>query len=155
MNRVFCVLIVTATLALSGIAAFAPSRAGNESATGDYVRSNGSHMVINAIRHKNGTVTGGMYFQSATGQIIVVAVDAMTVIDNSAYIHGIVVLSEQNPSLVGRHSYHRVVDNGEGAGSDPDRAATFANLPSPVADPIAFLSSTSPILEGNIQVRQG
>ena len=111
-------------------------------------------MVINAIKHKNGTVNGWMYFQSTSGQVIVVAVDALTVIDNSAYIHGIVVISDQNPALVGRHSYHRVVDNGEGAGSEPDRAATFANLVSPVADPIAFLSATSPILEGNIQVRQ-
>lgn len=153
MKRALCVFAVTASIALSGLASFTPGREGNQSATGDYVRSNGAHMVINAIKHKNGSVSGWMYFQSPGGQVIVVAVDALTIIDTSAYIHGIVVESPQNPALLGRHSYHRVVDNGERSGDEPDRASSFANLSAPPADPIAFLSATSPILEGNIQVR--
>jgi hypothetical protein len=155
MKNTLLTLFATAGIALAVGASPAPTSNGNVSATGDYVRSNGARMVINAIKHKNGTTTGGMWFQSATGQVIIVAVDDLLVIDNSAYIHGIVVVSDQNPALVGRHSYHRVVDNGEGKGSEPDRTAAFANLLNPPADPIAFLSSTTPIIEGNIQVRGG
>jgi len=153
MTKVFCVLAASTVAAVSGFASLSHVADGNVSATGDYIRSNGSRMIIDAIQHKDGTVSGSMYFQSTTGQVIIAAVDSLIVIENSAYLHGIVISSDQNPSLLGRHSYHRVVDNGEGRGNEADRAATFANLLNPPADPIAFLSSTSPILEGNIQVR--
>ncbi len=150
-KTIFALIAITAVVLPT--AAFTPASAGNQSATGDYTRSNGSHMTINAIKHKDGTTTGGMLFRAVSGRTITVAVDSLTVIGNNAYIHGIVTASTLNPGLVGFHSYHRVVDNGEGGGAEPDRASFFNNFASPPADPL--LGSTFAILDGNIQVRDG
>lgn len=152
MRRALYALIATTAVALSATASLAPAPGGNRSATGDYIRSNGSHMVINAIKHKDGSTSGWMQYESPGGQVIIVQVDDVVFIGNSAYIHGI-VQSDNYGVTTGFHSYHRVVDNGERAGSDPDRASSFRNSPTPLGDPIGALASTFPISDGNIQVR--
>ncbi len=152
--RLVCCMAVTAVaaVALSAAAARAPVSNGNPSATGDYVRSNGAHMVINAIKHKDGTTTGEMRYESADGgQIIIVAVDNVIFVGNSAYIHGIVT-ADTYGGLIGFHSYHHVVDNGEGANDPSDRASIFRNSKTPL-DPITSVASTFAINSGNIQVR--
>ncbi len=151
MKRTLYALFAAATVALTIGAAPAPF-AGNESATGDYIRSNGSHMIINAIKHKNGTTTGAMWFQSTSGQIIIVAVNGLTVSGNTAYIRGIVTYANPNPSLVGFTSFHKVVDNGEGTNEPTDTASFFNDYAVPPADPTAALALNFPIREGNIQV---
>ncbi len=150
MKKTLLVLFASVAVVLS--TGFTPVPDGNQSATGDYVRSNGAHMVINAIKHKDGTTTGSMLLQSAVGQIIIAQVDDVIFIGNHAYIHGRVTYNSFG-GTIGNHAYHHVVDNGEGAGDPPDSASPFAFPPNPFADPIATLAGTSPIREGNIQVR--
>jgi hypothetical protein len=91
-------------------------------------------------------------FDSGTGATILTQVDTLVIIGNKAWIHGIVVAAT-NTNLIGRHSYHHVADNGEGRNAAPDGASAFFNLINPFGDMVASIQSTSPILEGNIQVR--
>lgn len=149
-NHLLRCLLGAATLFAVAIGAAAPE--GNPSATGDYIRSNGSHMTINAVTHKDGRTTGWMLFDSGFGSTIVTQVDTLVIIGNKAWMHGIVVAAT-NTNLIGRHSYHHVTDNGEGRKSEPDLAAGFNNLVNSYPDMVAALQGGSPILAGNIQVR--
>lgn len=152
MRKFYVLLSIAVAAAVSASPKVGASPAGNPSATGDYIRSNGSHMTINAVTHKDGRTTGWMVYDSGFGSTIVTQVDTLVIIGNKAWIHGIVV-SATNVNLIGRHSYHHVTDNGEGKNAPPDLAAGFNNLINPYPDMVAALQGGSPILEGNIQVR--
>lgn len=100
-------------------------------------------------KDKKGVVSGSLSFLSAGGQVILVAITDVTVIDNSAYIHGIVIFDSFGVTT-GRHSYHRVIDS---PGTDDDFASPFVNLTTPVTDPVAYLNGFTPApVVGHIHV---
>lgn len=115
---------------------------------GRYVRSNGAQMEIKT-KDKKGEISGTLSFQGTTGQVILVAITDVTLIDNSAYIHGIVVFDSFGVTT-GRHSYHRVIDM---PGAEPDQTSPFINLVNPVANPVAYLNGFTPgDVSGHIHV---
>lgn len=131
---------------------------GNSSATGDYVRSNGTHVVFNAVKHKDGTTTGTLYSETASGFITIAEYNdiVFTPDGKGAYLHAIVTYST-NPVLVGRESIQKVIDNGEGANEPADAVSSIVSLAGSWTFPgsIPFLDGLSPlgIIGGNIQVR--
>ena len=152
---------IYAIFALSAVAltvAAAPIRAGNASATGDYVRSNGTHMIFNAIKHKDGTTTGSLLSESVSGFITIVSYNdiAFSADGKSAYLHGIVTYAT-NPALIGNESIQKVTDNGEGGHSTPDAVTSVRSLPGiwtfPGSIPLLDAQVQIGIVSGNIQVR--
>jgi hypothetical protein len=161
MKTTLLALIATFAVGLSIAAANAPVGSRNSSATGDYVRSNGTHIVFNAVLHKDGTVSGSLYSEQTNGFVFHVEYDQLFFSGDgkTAYLHGVVTYANSNPLLVGRHSIQKVTDNGEGANEPADAVGPIFNQPSVPSNAlpgsIAFLDgfATSGIIDGNIQVR--
>jgi hypothetical protein len=110
-----------------------------------------------AVTKPNGKVTGEAELKSrASGVIIHVEVNCLTVVGNQAFVGG-VVRHANNPLFVDHPSVFRVIDNGEGANAPPDEMSllvTFVTGPTEDCNgPTVQTLATRPIEAGNIQVR--
>lgn len=98
------------------------------SATGAAHREFSGHPVIlnfSAVERADGSVSGG-YFYRAVAQNLFIRVDVtcMTVVDNRAWIAGVIVDASENAAgLIGTVSYFYTTDNGEGAAADTDEVS--------------------------------
>ena len=146
--------------------------AGNQSVTGGGTTielGKVSTFVFNAIKKKDGSVSGHMNYKFRGGPITWAAdINCLTIIDSkTAIISGVITKAEGLENYfppfvvpffeVGRNTVFTVVDNGQGAGSSPDLISDIwvsenvneplnCNnfIPSPVYLPIS----------GNIQIKQ-
>jgi hypothetical protein len=112
------------------------------------------HFSFRAITKQNGTVEGsGVLNYNGNGNIqIKFSIDCLNVAGNMATMSGAVTASNDEVWPVGTPVSFRVLDNGEGSGSDPDQITllqqsfgydcyTWPGLP------------LNPITAGNIQVK--
>jgi hypothetical protein len=117
---------------------------------------------VNAIRHKDGSVSGEFenhVDNAATGEFILrahVGIVCFTIAGNVARIGGIIERQEGGTQQPGDEGFITVVDNGEGAEADPPDLAS----PPAVAPGSAFAHCEAglfrPLFQvelGNIQVR--
>ena len=111
-----------------------------------------------AIRHADGRVSGQWELNNrANDTRLHGSVTCLTVIDNRAWIGGILDQSSNPTTIEGRGVSWRVLDNGEGADAPPDQLSlTFTNLNPEIpeircrnAPPYPLL----PVEAGNIHVR--
>lgn len=150
-------LMLTLT-AIAGLAMTAPSApcAGNPSVHGNFLRSNGFLMKVDAVVLKDGRVIGGMRSESPSSAVYTVAYDKITFTADGkgAYLHGHVTSSSNNPALVGHESIEKVVDNGEGDNANPDSSSPVINPVSLPPNYEAYIDgfAQAGIVWGNIQV---
>lgn len=150
-------LMLTLT-AIAGLAMAAPSApfAGNPSVHGNFLRSNGFLMKIDAVILKDGRVIGGMRSESPSGAVYTVAYDKVTFTPDAkgAYLHGWVTYSSNNPALIGHESIEKVIDNGEGNNDVPDSSSPVINPVSLPTNYEAYIDgfAQSGIVWGNLQV---
>jgi hypothetical protein len=125
------------------------------SATGEY-RLGVAPTRFAAIQKGDGRVFGDFHILAPSGFVEgeVVCVGFQ---DNGAWI-GYRITATAHPAVtVGSYGFFRVLDNGEGAEAEPDRASGLTvNQPATTADWYCTNrppQPTSPLIEGNIQVR--
>lgn len=104
----------------------------------------------------NGDVAGkGVLNFTASGSKITFDIDCLSIDGNAATMSGIIT-SSTNPAYVGWACWFKVVDNGEGSGSDPDQIS-YLTLAEELDDCTVELdppySDLYDIDGGNIQVK--
>lgn len=163
MKRSLLGVVATLAVALSG-SAFAPVRDGNPSATGEFIDSYGRYVLVEAVQHKDGRVTGQWSRVLATGEMVIGTVDCLAIVDNSAYFAGRFVYDSAG-FYTGRYYFMRVTDNGEGSDAAPDSVTGFFNNEAPYnchdplwqdaldAAQISGWGGDFTVVSGNIQVR--
>ena len=133
-------------------------------AVADTVAANGGVMMLNAVLHEDGKVTGNFDYVSGGGDVIVGFPTCLYVEGNSAYISGLVESGTFNGVDVTGESFNfRVDDNGIPGSNPPDGqgllffvnpAAGFELCNNPNFR--AFYDSGPPavdVVEGNINIK--
>lgn len=146
--------------------------AGNKSVTGTWISQWPYWQQVhelNAIEHRDGTVTGTFsfrilpYTEGVSGNV-----DCLEVIGNQAYVSGIITA----PSIWAGYPFMvRVTDNGEGAGAPRDSMTNVWVEANPINPPLSCHEAAYrqqlaywqllvyrgdfAVVEGNIQVRGG
>lgn len=115
---------------------------------------------VNAIRHRDGRVSGEFEFhvESPTGAFLLrshVTITCFTIFGNVAYIGGVVDRSSGIGAPPGTEGYITVVDNGEGAHAVPDLASPTGIGPGSAQEhcDTGLSRPLFPVERGNIQVR--
>jgi len=116
---------------------------------------------VNAIRHKDGSVSGEFQNQvdhATTGELILrahVAIVCFTVAGNVTRIGGIIERQEGGTQQAGDEGFITVVDNGEGVNDPPDLASPPAVAPGSASAhcETGLFRPLFQIEHGNIQVR--
>ena len=113
--------------------------------------------TFSAIEHADGRVTGQAHFYNrARGNRVHFEVTCLNVVGNTAYMSGPVKNAKQSNEPENASGIWSVQDNGEGAGSPPDKVSFLAIIPasSGVANcRTAAPPPTNTVEEGNVQVR--
>lgn len=114
--------------------------------------------TFNAVEHQNGSVSGGYKVVLPNGLFIESDATCVTVAGNTAWVGGVIRASNSAAVVIGSTSMFHVVDNGEGAGADPDIVSILAFNRIEGADQnfcanqlIEFPELT--VTNGNVQVR--
>jgi hypothetical protein len=135
-----------------------------ESVTGhvEFIALNGNQArySVNAIRHRDGSVTGEFEFHVVTpsGDPVLrshVTITCFTIVGNVAFIGGVVDRSSGIGAPPGTEGYITVVDNGEGHNALADLASPTGIGPG-TAEAHCETGLSRPLLtvvRGNIQVR--
>lgn len=120
-------VLITFALPLMPVAAAGnPSANGGgttfeKTSTGILLRST---FVFNAVKQKNGTVTGHLVYHFRAGNVtIYMDINCLKITGNSAALSGVVTKLTGTPQsfeFVGQKAVFKVVDNGQGKGASPD-----------------------------------
>lgn len=131
------------------------------SATGSAHRIRGGELWViafNAVKRADGTVTGNARVdRKDAGVSFDIAVTCMSVVDNAAWIAGIIENQSGDLAVNGTVSYFYVFDNGEGANAAAD-VASAVRLNDAAGQDLVFcedrplLLPASVIDHGNVQV---
>lgn len=163
MTRITVVVLMLALVALVSVVTGVDAQNVQESVTGHVgyvVPANGAHIrySVNAVRHRDGTVSGEfeLHATTATGAPLAhthVTITCFTIAGNIARIGGVVDRSNFAPP--GTPGYITVVDNGEGANDPPDLASSPNIGPgTDIAHCVTgFPQTLFSVDQGNIQIR--
>ena len=118
----------------------------------------GKPVLLNfhAVEQADGSVSGSYYYQSVFNHVSIhVDVTCMTVVDNRAWVAGIISDSNVEP-LIGSVSYFYATDNGEGAGVTDEvslvRAADEAGEDIRFCEELPTILPNREVLRGNVNV---
>ena len=147
-----------------GIVSTVQAETPQESVTGhaEFTGATGAHArySVNAIRHRDGRVSGEFEFhvETATGDFLLrshVTITCFTVTGNIARIGGFVDRSSGIGAPPGTEGFITVVDNGEGANDVPDLASPTGIGPGTAQArcDAGLFRPLFPVERGNIQVR--
>ena len=147
-------MVLGAALLPLATASAAPSASGHGNLTvGGELRT----FSFTAVTKSNGSVTGEVELKSrASGVIIHVEINCLTVVGNKAYMSG-VVRHANNSMFVGHTSVFRVIDNGAGDKAPRDELSLLTTFvtgpPEDCNGPFVQSLATQPIEAGDIQVK--
>jgi hypothetical protein len=161
---VFIVFLGFSAAHFLGTVSTVEAEAPQESVTGhaEFIGATGAHArySVNAIRHRDGSVSGEFEFhvETATGDFLLrshVTITCFTITGNIARIGGFVDRSSGIGAPPGTEGFITVVDNGEGANEVPDLASPTGIGPGTAFDhcDTGLFRPLFPIERGNIQVR--
>jgi hypothetical protein len=121
---------------------------------------NRARYSVNAIRHRDGSVSGEFEFhvETATGEFVLrshVTITCFTIVGNVAYIGGVVDRSSGIGAPPGTEGFITVVDNGEGQNDVADLASPTGTGPGTAEAhcETGLFRPLLPLVRGNIQVR--
>jgi hypothetical protein len=161
-KRMASIMAVTVACVLSALDLRVATAAGNSSATGGGTAEEAggrSTFVFNAVRHKDGAVTGHLVYHvrgfPPDGLTIWMDLDCLIVVGNVATIGGVVTkATPEIPGFIfeGQEGAFQVVDNGQGANASPDLYSDLFLAPGQVCTNYPGAPAYVPV-SGNIQVR--
>ena len=114
------------------------------------------HFTFHAREKSNGTVQGSGVLTYIGGvRKLSFDIDCLNINGNVAIMSGVITRDNQFPANEGVLCWFKVVDNGEGAGADPDEISLFFSGTDPaVFTCINYQQIIYPIEGGNIQVKE-
>ena len=163
-RRALAPAVLVAALLAAAVAPTPPAAAGQplRAAGGGIVVEGGerSTVAFNAVRHRDGTVTGHLVYHYRTSNASVrLDVDCLDVAGTRAVLGGRVAeVRGDVPSFIteGLEAVFQVEDNGEGAGAPPDRISNLLFLVFDRTGDCHTLAPETPPrrpLRGNVDVR--
>ena len=145
-------------------ALIASAQAPHESVTGhaEFIAANGNQVrySVNAIRHRDGSVSGEfeIHVDAPTGAFVLrshVAITCFTITGNIARVGGIVNRTSGAGAPPGTEGFITVIDNGEGKNAPSDLASPAGIGPGTASAHCVtgLFQPVFPIDRGNIEVR--
>lgn len=131
---------------------------GNPHANGEGTIGAGAFQIsLNAIQHKDGTVTGSLVVHDELGTWVL-EIACLNIIGNRAILSGTIVAADgPNAPFVGYAGVFSVEDNGQGRNAPPDRMSLVLLEPTPFDcfDPsvIDNIPPFIPLDSGNLNVK--